>query len=418
MTSSYGPADGGPQRDEGTEGRRTITRRKALAVGAAATGAVVGAGVLPAWAAHDPTTRRPTPDRPPPSDELATYEEVTLAFRNHGFHLEMFREPITPLGSHYLLIHFDIPKLSADGYSITLGGRVAHPRTLTLAELKQRPNVKRAAIMECAGIGRSYSHPRAIYVPWFNEPIGCFEYTATPLGPLLEEAGILDDAVDVVFTGHDNGVDLGTRHNFERALPIDEALDPANGVMLAWEHNGQPLLPCHGFPLRLVVPRWYGMASVKWLKSITVIDHPYAGVEQKQVYRLQSSPSEGGRAVQRKFVRAGMMPPGFPDAISRYRMTDRGPQTLQGMAWSGSGPIVKVEVSTDDRKSWSPATLGAPVGPFAWTPWTFTWNATPGEHILSDRATDAAGNTQPLEPWWNAQGMAQNGVERIAVLVL
>jgi DMSO/TMAO reductase YedYZ molybdopterin-dependent catalytic subunit len=393
-----------------------LTAAAALTGAAAATGAAVGGRALPALGAHDPTTRRPTPDRPPPADDLATYEEVILAFRNHGFHLEMFREPITPLGSHYLLIHFDIPKLSATNYSITVGGRVQTPLTLTLESLKARPNVKQPSIMECAGTGRSYAHPRAIYVPWFNEPIGCYEYTGTPLAPILQQAGLLEDAVEVVFTGHDNGVDLGTRHNFERALPIDEAM--RDGVILAWDANGQPLLPAHGFPLRLVVPEWYGMASVKWLKSITVIDHPYAGVEQKQVYRLQTSPSDGGRAVQRKSVRSGMMPPGFPDAISRYRMTDRGSQVLQGMAWSGNGAITKVEVSTDDRKTWSPAALGTPVGPHAWTPWTFTWNAAPGEHILSSRATDAANNTQPLEPYWNVQGMAQNAVERIAVLVL
>jgi DMSO/TMAO reductase YedYZ molybdopterin-dependent catalytic subunit len=394
-----------------------LTRRAALVLAGAATSAIAGARAVPAWAAHDPTQRRPTPDRPPPSDELFTHEETVLAFRNHGFHLEMLREPITPLGSHYLLIHFDVPKLDSAGYTIKVGGRVAKPMTLTLEDLKRREVVKQPSILECAGIGRAYAHPRAIYVPWFNEPIGNYEYTGTPLGPILEEAGLLDDAVEVVFTGHDEGVDLGTKHFFERALPIDEALKA--GVILAWDANGQPLLPVHGFPLRLVVPTWYGMASVKWLRSITVIDHPFQGVEQKLVYRLQTSPSDGGRALQKKSVRAVLMPPGFPDAISRYRFVTQGSHVLQGMAWSGHGPITRVEVSTDDRRTWRDATLEKPVGPYSWTPWKFTWDATsPGEHILAARATDAEKNVQPLEPYWNVQGMAQNAVERVAVTVL
>ena len=397
-------------------GGRALTRRMVLGAAAAAAGAAAaGSRVVEAWAGHEP--RRPTPDRPPPSDELFTHEETVLAFRNHGFHLEMLREPITPLGSHFLLIHFDIPKLDAADYRIAIGGRVRTPLTVTLDDLKRRDVVKQPSILECAGTGRSYAHPRAIYVPWFNEPIGVYEYTGTPLRPLLEEAGLLDDAVEIVFGGHDEGVDLGVRHHFERALPVDEAL--GDGVILAWEANGQPLLPAHGFPLRLVVPSWYGMASVKWLSSITVIDHPFQGVEQEQVYRLQTSPSDGGRPVQKKSVRAAMMPPGFPDAISRYRFLSPGRHMLQGMAWSGHGPIVRVEVSTDDRRTWKEAKLERPVSPYAWTPWKFEWNVTtPGEYLLSSRATDAERNIQPLEPFWNVQGMAQNAVERIPARVL
>jgi DMSO/TMAO reductase YedYZ molybdopterin-dependent catalytic subunit len=167
-----------------------------------------------------------------------------------------------------------------------------------------------------------------------------------------------------------------------------------------------------------VVPTWYGMASVKWLKAITVIDHPFQGVQQKLVYRLSFSAGDAGRPVQKKAVRAAMKPPGYPDLISRYRFVDRGTVELRGMAWSGYGPITKVEVSTDDRRTWRPAVLEAPVSPFAWTPWHFTWSATPGDYILSCRATDATGNIQPLRPLWNVQGMAQNGVERWGVRVV
>jgi sulfane dehydrogenase subunit SoxC len=402
-------------RDAGPPPAQALTRRSLLSRGAALGAGAAAAAAAPARASHKPPT--PTPDRPPPSSQLFSAEEVTLAFRCHGMHLEALQLPITPLGQHFVLIHFDVPYFApTDSYAFTIGGHVRTPMTVTLGELKQRPIVKQPTILECAGTGRSYAHPRSIYVPWSTEPMGVYEYTGTPLRPLLEAAGLLDDATEVVFTGHDEGIDLGIRHNFERALPVDEAL--ADGVILAWEANGQPLLPHHGFPLRLIVPTWYGMTSVKYLKSITVIDHTFQGVEQKQVYRDTFSSSDSGRPVQKKRVRSAMMPPGIPDAISRHRFISPGTTVLQGKAWSGHGRIVRVEVSTDDRRTWRPATLDAPVSPHAWTPWRFAWDVRRrGEHILSSRATDEAGNIQPLRAAWNIQGMEQNGVERIGVTV-
>src|SRR5689334_6559633 len=135
--------------------------------------------------------------------------------------------------------------------------------------------------MECAGTGRRNLQPRPVYVPWDKEAIGTYQWTGTPLRPLLEQAGLASNAVEVLFTGWDSGVDLGIEHAFERSLPVADAM--RDEVMLAWAANGQPLLPEHGFPLRLVVPSWYGMASVKWLRAITVLDAPFEGVQQKQV---------------------------------------------------------------------------------------------------------------------------------------
>jgi DMSO/TMAO reductase YedYZ molybdopterin-dependent catalytic subunit len=406
--------DGGASPGSGVLGQGKLTRRAALALGGVTAGAFAASAARDALGAHEPF--RATPDRPPPAAEQITYEEAELAFRCHGFHLERLDSPITPLGSHFVLIHFDIPRLDASGYTITVGGRVRTPLTLSLESLKTRQVVKEAAILECAGTGRSFQHPRAVYVPWFHEPIGVYEYTGTPLRPILEEAGLLDDAVDVVFTGHDEGIDLGVRHHFERGMPLDEAMK--DGVILAWEANGQPLLQEHGFPLRLIVPTWYGMQSVKYLKQITVIDHTYQGVENKQVYRLTPSLSDGGRPVQRKAVKSLIRPPGFPDLLTRRRFVERGKQTLEGKAWSGNGPITKVEVSTDDRRTFQPATLGDQIS-LAWTPWTFEWTPPgPGDFVLSVRATDAEGNTQPLQARWNVQGMAQNMVQRLGVTVL
>jgi DMSO/TMAO reductase YedYZ molybdopterin-dependent catalytic subunit len=161
------------------------------------------------------------------------------------------------------------------------------------------------------------------------------------------------------------------------------------------------------------------MASVKWLKAITVIDHPFEGVEVQQVYRLTFSSSDSGRAVQKKAVRSAMAPPGYPDLITRHRFLAPGRTVLEGKAWSGYGAIAKVEVSTDDRRTWQPAVLEPPVSAFAWTPWRFAWDANrPDEYIVSSRATDVTGNVQPLRPFWSIQGMAQNAVERIPVRVV
>jgi len=183
-------------------------------------------------------------------------------------------------------------------------------------------------------------------------------------------------------------------------------------VMLAWGANGHPLLPQHGFPLRLIVPRWYGMASVKWLRAITVLSEPFRGVEQAKVYRYQQVKGEPGEPVTLKRVMSVIAPPGVPDAISRQRFLAPGRHAIQGTAWSGSGRITRVELSGDGGTTWRDAELVKVFDdPYAWTQWRAAWDAS--------RATDAAGNVQPLDPQvrWNRQGMGVNGVQRVAVTV-
>ena len=415
----------------GREGRRgsdrgsapALTRRAFAALGATVAGAAADVAlgrerVRAALAEHVPD--EPTPGRPRPEEKTGFFspQEKTLAFRNYGMLEEFLDKPVTPLGAHYLLIHFDVPALDADDYSLSVGGRVRTPLALTLGELKARPNLTRAVTMECAGTGRSTMSPRPVYVPWAHEAIGTYEWTGTPLRPLLEEAGLLDNAREILFTGWDSGVDLGVEHAFERSLPVSEAV--RDGVMLAWAANGQPLLPQHGFPLRLVVPAWYGMASVKWLRAITVLDAPFRGVQQAKVYRYQETEEDVGEPVTWKRVRAVIKPPGIPDLLSRHRFVAPGRHVLRGMAWSGAGPIARVEVSTDGGARWGEAKLGEVAAPFAWTPWRAVWEVDEvGDYVLAARATDAAGNSQPLDPnaVWNRQGMGGNGVQRLPVTV-
>lgn len=343
-------------------------------------------------------------------------DELQLAVRNHSLPLEALRYPITPIGLHYLLIHFDIPRVDPSEWRLVVGGHMRAPLTLTLDDLKRRPAVTHAVTMECAGNGRANLSPRPLSQPWLFEAVGTAEWTGTPLGPVLEAAGLLEGAVDVVFTGLDRGVQAGIEQQYERSLTLAEAT--REEVLLAYAINGQPLPPQHGFPLRLVVPGWYGMTHVKWLRSITVVTRPFRGYQQEPAYHVTRSWDELGEPVTRMLPRSLMVPPGIPDFLPRTRQLTVGTCILEGRAWSGRGRIVRVEVSTNGGNSWNDAELGGDGGEFAWQSWRRVWDADqPGEFELCCRATDAAGYIQPLSAPWNAHGVCNNQVQRIKVFV-
>jgi DMSO/TMAO reductase YedYZ molybdopterin-dependent catalytic subunit len=342
-------------------------------------------------------------------------EELGLAARNHALPLEALRHDLTPLGLHYLLIHFDIPLVDAAAWRLELGGRVARTLTLTLDELQARPSRTLPVTLECAGNGRSLLTPRPLSQPWVQEAVGTAEWTGTPLAPLLEEAGVAEDALEVVFTGLDRGVQGDDEHDYARSLPLSEAL--CGDVLLAWAINGVPLPPQHGFPLRLVVPGWYGMTHVKWLRSIEVVAEPFTGWQQHVAYHLREAEDEQGEPVTRILPRSLLVPPGIPDFLTRTRFLAPGPCTLEGRAWSGWAPVVRVEASADGGRTWADAELEPSLGEHAWARWTWRWDAAPGEHELCCRATDASGRTQPLEPEWNYDGFCNNAVQRVRVVV-
>ena len=344
-------------------------------------------------------------------------DELALAARNHGLPLEALRYDVTPPGLHYVLTHYDIPYVN-DGapWGLTIAGAVRSPLRMAMSELEACPAVTTRVTMECAGNGRARLDPRPVSQPWLVEAVGTADWTGVPLRLLLAEAGVEDGAVDVVFTGADHGVERGVEQDYQRSLPVDVAAGDAPEVLVAYAMNGAPLPPQHGYPLRLVVPGWYGMAHVKWLRDITVTDTPFTGFQQTTAYRIRQQPEEIGEPVDRIAPRALMIPPGFPDFMSRERMVRPGQVTLEGRAWSGRAPVVSVEVTTDDGRTWHEADLeGEPVHRWAWRAWRFAWTAKPGTHVLSARATDAEGDTQPLSQPWNRGGFANNMVQRIAV---
>jgi sulfane dehydrogenase subunit SoxC len=357
------------------------------------------------------------PTEPPRGTSAApeiSRDELQLATRNHGMPLEALRWPVTPVGLHYLLIHYDVPVVDPSAWRLEIGGLVRGPRTLTLAELQARPAVTAPVTMECAGNGRARLSPRAVSQPWLLEAVGTAEWTGTPLWPLLEEAGIGEDAVEVVFSGLDRGVEGGVEQRYQRSLALSEAR--REEVLLAWGINGQPLPPQHGFPLRLLVPGWYGMTSVKWLTSITAVGEPFQGYQQVSAYRYRQDPDEPGDPVTRIAPRSLMVPPGIPDFLTRRRFVPLGPCRLEGRAWSGWGPIVAVEVSTDGGGTWRAARLDPPAAPYAWQGWSYRWTpAAPGDHELRCRARDATGREQPAAQRWNLGGYADNSVHTVAV---
>ncbi|SCL30221.1 sulfoxide reductase catalytic subunit YedY [Micromonospora nigra] len=344
-------------------------------------------------------------------------EELQLAARNHGIPLEALRYDVTPAGLHYLLIHYDIPDVDAAAHTLAVTGAVHRPLTVDLADLRGRTRVTRRVTLECAGNGRALLRPRPVSQPWLVEAVGNAEWTGTPLAPLLREAGLSPDAVDVVFTGADHGVERGVEQDYQRALPVADAL--REEVLLAYEMNGAPLLPQHGAPLRLIVPGWYGMAHVKWLRTIEVRTEPFDGYQNAVAYRLRRDADDPGTPVTRIEPRALVRPPGFPDFMSRTRVLRPGPCTLDGRAWSGHAPVVSVEVTTDGGATWNPAELDDQAGgEFSWRRWRMDWPATPGRYVLGARAADASGRVQPVEQPWNRGGFANNMVQRVEVVVL
>ncbi|HET7326500.1 MAG TPA: sulfite oxidase [Nocardioidaceae bacterium] len=340
-------------------------------------------------------------------------EELQLATRNRGMPLEALRYDLTPTGLHYLLVHFDIPYTDPATWQLRIGGNVERPQTLSLDDVLALPSRTEAVTLECAGNGRAQMSPRAFSQPWLNEAIGTAEWTGTSLDHVLRAAGVRDDTVEVVFTGADHGVQGDVEHDYARSLPLRETA--REEVLVAWAMNGRPLEPQHGAPLRLLVPGWYGMTSVKWLTQIDAVTTPFDGFQQTGTYRFRTDEDDPGEPVSRMRVRALMVPPGFPDFPHRRRVLPAGTTTVRGRAWSGTAPVVSVEVAVDGE--WQQAEVAPAPSRYAWAEWRWSWEATPGEHVLACRATDADGHTQPDQAAWNVEGMANNRVQQVPVTV-
>jgi DMSO/TMAO reductase YedYZ molybdopterin-dependent catalytic subunit len=344
-----------------------------------------------------------------------TFDELGLAARNHGMPLEALRCDVTPIGLHYLLCHYDIPAIDATAWRLSVDGGAGERLELSLDDVRSMPAMTRIVTMECAGNGRAFLDPRPPSQPWLVEAVGTAEWTGTPVAEVFAHAALSPDAVEVVFSGADHGIEKGVSQQYQRSLPVSVATGA--DALLAYAINGVPLPPQHGFPLRLVVAGWYGMTNVKWLTSIVAVTHPFAGYQQAVSYRLRQHDDESGEPLTQMRPRALMTPPGIPDFLTRARYVHRGEHRLTGRAWSGVAPITNVAISADRGVTWVEAELDAPLSAGVWQAWRATWHARPGTYELWCRAADAAGNSQPVEPQWNVGGYANNAVQRVHVLV-
>ena len=368
------------------------------------------------------TTEVPRPDLAeisPPSrvaeeGEGIGLDETGLAARNHGMPLELLRHDVTPIGAHYLLTHYDIPAGDGASWQVAVGGLVERPMSLSMADLRSRPEVSRTVTMECAGNGRARMTPRPVSQPWLHEAVGTMTWTGTPLAAVLADAGPLDGAVDVVFSGADHGVEKGTEQDYQRSLSLQEATDPE--VLLVWACNGIDLPPQHGYPLRLLVPGWYGMASVKWLRSVEVVAERFDGY-QMRAYSMRQSPNEVGERLTRIAPVLSCSRPASPTTC-RAAGSCGSATTCCGAAPGRDG--------ARSRPSRSPSTAAGPgrrpswtaAGPGAWLAWSLPWTAVEGRYVVGARATDATGRTQSAIQPWNRGGFANTTPQELDVLVL
>jgi DMSO/TMAO reductase YedYZ molybdopterin-dependent catalytic subunit len=311
-----------------------------------------------------------------------------------GTPLERLEGYLTPNHLFFVRSHFDIPAIQSTDWSLTVDGAVERPLTLSFDDLRRLPSRSQLTLVECAGNGRGGFSPPADGTQWDTSAVGTAEWTGVPVAAVLERAGLRPNAVDVVFHGGDN-------RTFQRGLRRTHALEPE--VLLAYAMNGEPLPPEHGFPLRLVVPGWIGVASVKWLTRIEAVTEPFEGFYQRQRYVIEHANQVGEPQPATWLpVRAVIARPVHEGAVQA------GPSVISGFAYSGQGHITSVEVSTDGGQRWQPAELAPPFERWAWTRWQFPWDAAPGRHTLIARATDEAGNTQPDRVEWNRLGYGYN----------
>ena len=318
---------------------------------------------------------------------------------------------LTPNPHFYVRNHFSIPDIRCSTWSLSIDGLITRERRFTLQQLKRFPRVTLPVTMECAGNNRSDLDPPTPGNQFRNGAVSTAYWAGARLSEVLKSAGVRPNAREVLFEGHDIGnPEPGVSEMpYTRSLPIDVALHP--DTLLAYEMNGQELPKEHGHPLRLIVPGWYGMASVKWLRKLTVLDTRYSGYFQGHKYVIED---ETGNSVPLTTI-------GVKSLIGKPidgGTVSMGKVCVTGMAWSGQERIARVDVSSDNGATWEPADIIGPSEKYAWQKWHFTWSPpAPGDYTLMSRAVDERGNVQPMKSRWNRLGYMVNGVKPVDVTV-
>jgi DMSO/TMAO reductase YedYZ molybdopterin-dependent catalytic subunit len=321
---------------------------------------------------------------------------------------------VMPSAHFYVRNHFQIPRFDESTWRLEVGGLVDRPLHLTLRDLKNMPSQTSVVTLECAGNGRSLFDPAVPGEVWGLGAVSTAEWTGVPLSEVLDRAGVRSGATDLTFQGADGGPveGLDTPIRYERGLSLDQAREA--GALLAYEMNGEALSAPHGYPLRLIVPGWYAVASVKWLTRITVADQPFEGHYQtdKYLYEWVRNGRDEREPVALMNVRALIAE---PDPGARM---PSGETALRGVAWSGAGSIARVEVSLNGGP-WREARLVGEPRRGAWQWWELiTRIDQPGPLAVRARATDAAGRTQPERAEWNRLGYGNNSIHAVTAQVV
>ncbi|HTR38127.1 MAG TPA: sulfite oxidase [Bryobacteraceae bacterium] len=327
--------------------------------------------------------------------------------------LDGFTDWITPIDRFFVRCHTYTPTVKLSDWSLKIDGKVDHPMTLSLDDLKKLPRVELVSVLECAGNGRSFYEPHVAGTQWAYGSVGNGRWTGVRLRDVLQKAGIQNSGTEILFDGAD--IPLGKMPDFQRTITRAKALHP--DTLLAYQMNGQDLPVEHGFPLRVIAPGWASDSWVKWVQHIEVLDHEFEGFWMKSAYRHPPQPVAPGTAVDA----ADMVPVtdlNVKSVIASPREWAKpGTVRIQGTAWSNTSPVSKVEVSTDGGKTWRTAKLGGQRTQYGWRLWQLDWKATEGEHSLMSRATNMAGQIQPMTEQWNPAGYLWNVVQPVTVTV-
>lgn len=323
---------------------------------------------------------------------------------------------LTPADNFFVRTHIYKPKVELAQWRLKVDGLVENELTLDMSDLKKLPRVEQVAVLECAGNGRSFFDPAVAGMQWRVGAVGNARFAGVRLADVLKRAGVKPGATNVLFNGAD--VPMGKVPDFIRSVPLEKALHP--DTLLAFDMNGAPLPPSHGFPLRLVPAGWAGDSWVKWVTNITLLDKEYDGFFMRTAYRRPVNTIAPGAAVDPAAttpVTAIKPKSAISSPVAGQRLA-LGPVTIRGAAWAGESPVARVDVSTDSGRTWRPVKLGADRARYAWCLWEATW--TPpgaGSYVLMSKTTDEKGETQPFLEDWNPSGYLWNVVPAVRVEV-
>lgn len=364
----------------------------------------------PEWAAT------PKGNEPPIEDK-----EGMITHSLHPLNIEMppeFADSwLTPVPHFFVRNHlFEPSAVNTPGWKLTVGGEVESPLTFSLAELEKLEQHSITNTLECAGNGRAFHYPRVPETQWRHGAVGNALFSGPRLVDIMQRAGLRLTGKHVVFRGLDD--EPGDIPPFIRSIPIEKAIHP--DTLIATHMNGSPLTQHHGAPARALVPGWVGAASCKWLAEINVVENEFDGYFMKPVYRYPNRPVAPGTTIDPADTRAltGLTVKSLIAGPRHGSKLKLGVVHVHGVAWAGEADITKVEVSTDNGRTWHLAALGKETARYAWRLWSYWWRPKKSEeYLILSRATDSQGRVQPETAVWNPNGYLYNAIDRVKVSV-